>query len=401
MNINTFVRHLDKVLSQDDLAVQYLQATNESLDELAPDMHRLIQKNQIMDSDVDMVLRNSIKLAIDTETSVLDILAIKEKIPTDLTGSIGRYFDDVGRVYEKNGNDMNIEYCPENREKLIEMNTKTVIYIAKQYRNKGVEFEDLIGAGNLGLCIAFDKFKPNEFKLNTKLQDAIAEFDCPDDTTKCIDGIDIVGSMSRVITYGDLNSKLTRSFKKGVMYSRQDMKNWVLKNVCSARFNSVATMWIRACILQEIKNSTLVHKPDSVRIKSKKETGVYNPDVYVSIDRPVAKDSDTTLDNFLQSEEEIEWSLEKTDVRKTVRDILERLLKGVAIRDRRIFMEKFGIGLPRPMQPKEIAEHEDLSIARVSQIFQQVMVAMKENAEEMNVPPERIKHILDMLSDID
>jgi RNA polymerase sigma factor (sigma-70 family) len=389
---------LDKILQQDELGAQYFQAINENLDELAPDMLQLIQKNQIADSDVDMVLRNSIRLAIDTETPVLDILAVKEKIPTDLTGNIGRYFEDVGKVYERNGNEMNIEYCPGNRDRLIEMNTKTVIYIAKQYRNKGVEFEDLIGAGNLGLCIAFDKFKPNN-KLEVKLGEAIVELGFQDDTTKSVDGLDIVGAMSKHITYGDLYNKLCRNFKKGEMYSKEDIKNWINKNVTSARFNSVATMWIRACILQEIKNSSLVHKPDSVRLKSKKETGVYNPDVYVSIDRPVTKDSDTTLDNFLKSPDEIGAELERTDVKKTVRRILEKLLKGVPVRDRRIFFEKFGIGLPRPMQPKEIAEQEDLSIARVSQIFQQVMATMKENAENMNIPTERISDIIYMLSE--
>lgn len=398
MNINTFTRHLDKVLQQDDLAAQYFQVTNENLDELAADMLQLIQKNQIADSDVDMVLRNSIKLAIDTETSILDILAVKEKIPTDLTGNIGRYFEDVGKVYERNDNEMNIEYCPENREKLIEMNTKTVIYIAKQYRNKGVEFEDLIGAGNLGLCIAYDKFKPNN-KLEVKLNDTIVELGFQDDTTKSVDGINIVGAMSQYITYGDLYNKLCRHFKKGELYSKTDIKNWINKNVTSARFNSVATMWIRACILQEIKNSSLVHKPDSVRLKSKKETGVYNPDVYVSIDRPVSKDSETTLDNFLKSPDEIGDDLERMDVKKTVKRILEKLLKNVPVRDRRIFLEKFGIGLPRPMQPKEIAEQEGLSIARVSQIFQQVMMTMKENAENMNIPSERISAIIEMLSE--
>ena len=398
MNINTFTRHLERVSSQDDLAVQYLQVNNENLDDIATDMLQLIRKNQIADSDVDMVLRNSIRMAIETETSVLDILAVKDRIPTDLTGNIGRYFDDVGKVYDRNGNIMNIEYCPDNRDKLIEMNTKTVIYIAKQYRNKGVEFEDLIGAGNLGLCIAFDKFKPNN-KLEIKLKETISDFDADSDESKEIEGIDIVGAMSKYITYGDLYNKLCHSFKKGVMYSKNDIKNWVNKNVTSARFNSVATMWIRACILQEIKNSTLIHKPDSVRIKSKKETGVYNSDVYISMDKPVSKDSDTTLENFLQSPDEIGEAIDKMDTRKLVRSILDKLLKGVPIRDRRIFLEKFGIGLPRPMQPKEIAEQEDLSIARVSQIFQQVMNTMKENAEKLDIPRDRITTIIDMLSE--
>ncbi len=378
--------------------MQYTQVTNENIDDLVPDMYQLIQKNQIADSDVDMVLRNSIKLAISTETSVLDILAMKDRIPTDITGSIGRYFEEVGKVYERNNNDMDIEYCPANRTKLIEMNTKTVIYIAKQYRNKGVDFDDLIGAGNLGLCIAFDKFKPNEFKLNTKLQDSIDEFDC-DEHEKVIDGIDAVAAMSRVITYGKLNTKLVKSFKVGVKYSKVDMRNWVEKNICAARFNSVASMWIRACILQEIKNSKLVHRPDSVRAKSKQETGVYNPDVYVSIDKPVSGDTDTTLENFLDSSDDTEDAINKQDTMAMVRDLLGKLLTGVSVRDRRIFLKKFGIGLPRPMQPKEIAEQEDLSIARVSQIFQQVMTTIKENSETLDISEDYIRNILDRLSE--
>lgn len=398
MNINGFIRHVDKVLGQDpDLATAYTQVTNENIDDLVYDMFQVIQKNQIPDNDVDMVLRNSLKLAIQTETSVMDILSMKEKIPTDITGSIGRYFEEVGRVYDRNDNNMNIAYCPENRTKLIEMNTKTVIYIAKQYRNKGVDFEDLIGAGNLGLCMAFDKFKPNN-KLSIKLQEYIDEFE-GDSEEKTIDGLDAVASLSRAITYGKLNTKLVRYFKAGEKYSKKDLQDWIEKNITSARFNSVATMWIRACILQEIKNSTLVHRPDSVRIKSKKETGVYNPDVYISIDKPVSNDSDTTLENFLDNPEDTEAVVHNNDTLKLVRDLLEKLLSGVSIRDRRIFLKKFGIGLPRPMQPKEIAEQEDLSIARVSQIFQQVLETVKMNAEQMEVPNGYIKSILERLSE--
>lgn len=399
MNTQTFIRKIDKILGQNpELASQYIQVTNENIDDLVPDMYHLIQKNNIPDSDIETVLRNSIKLAISTETSVLDILAMKDKIPTNTSGSIGKYFEDVGRVYEMNNNDMDIEYCPENRDKLIEMNTKTVIHIAKQYRNRGVDFEDLIGAGNLGLCVAFDKFKPKEFKLNTRLQDSIDEFDCGE-TEKSIDGIDAVAAMSRVITYGKLNTKLVKSFKEGTKYSKSDLRSWVDKNICAARFNSVATMWIRAYIIQEIKNSTLVHRPDSVRTRSKQEVGVYNPDVYVSIDKPFGDDSDTTLENFLDSQDNTDVSVNRSDTMGMVRDLLNKLLEGVSIRDRRIFIKKFGIGLPRPMQPKEIAEQEDLSIARVSQIFQQVMTTVKENSEDLDIPEDYIRNILDRLSE--
>jgi DNA-directed RNA polymerase sigma subunit (sigma70/sigma32) len=74
-------------------------------------------------------------------------------------------------------------------------------------------------------------------------------------------------------------------------------------------------------------------------------------------------------------------------------------MHNIPVRDRRIFFEKFGIGLPRPMQPKEIAEQEDLSIARVSQIFQEVMNTIKENASEMELPADKISALIDMLSE--
>ena len=270
MNINTFTRRVERILSQDpDLAMQYTLATNESIEDLIGDMYQLIQKNQVTDSCVDMVLVNAIRIAISSETSVLDILSMKERVKNEMTGPIGRYFEDVGRVYERNNNDMNIVYCPENRQKLIEMNTKTVIYIAKKYQNKGVDFDDLIGAGNLGLCIAFDKFKPKN-KLFYRLQEYIDEFEGGEED-KVIDGMDAVASLSRAITYGSLNANLVKSFKKDKKYSKKDLRNWIERNITDARFNSVASMWIRACILQEIKNSTLIHLIPYERNRSKKQ----------------------------------------------------------------------------------------------------------------------------------
>lgn len=46
----------------------------------------------------------------------------------------------------------------EARKKLIELNTRLVLSIAKRYRNWGVQFGDLIQEGNLGLIRAADRF---------------------------------------------------------------------------------------------------------------------------------------------------------------------------------------------------------------------------------------------------
>jgi hypothetical protein len=64
-----------------------------------------------------------------------------------------------------------------------------------------------------------------------------------------------------------------------------------------------------------------------------------------------------------------------------------KLLDGVKPRDRSIFLKKFGIGLPRPMLPKEIADQEGLSIARISQIFQTVIEQIQENQVKYDIDP--------------
>jgi len=46
------------------------------------------------------------------------------------------------------------------KDKLIESNLRFVVSIAKQYQGKGLELEDLISTGNLGLIRAVDSFEP-------------------------------------------------------------------------------------------------------------------------------------------------------------------------------------------------------------------------------------------------
>lgn len=49
-----------------------------------------------------------------------------------------------------------------SREKLITSNLRFVITCAKKYQGQGVPLIDLINAGNLGLCMALDKFDPDK-----------------------------------------------------------------------------------------------------------------------------------------------------------------------------------------------------------------------------------------------
>ena len=62
------------------------------------------------------------------------------------------------------GDDMKIEA----RNQIIIHNQKLVFSIARHYRGRGLELEDLIQEGNLGLIVAIQKFDPDKgFKLST------------------------------------------------------------------------------------------------------------------------------------------------------------------------------------------------------------------------------------------
>ena len=55
---------------------------------------------------------------------------------------------------------------PEIRQKLISHNLRLVVYIAKKFENTGIDIEDLISIGSIGLIKAVNSFK---YDKNIKL----------------------------------------------------------------------------------------------------------------------------------------------------------------------------------------------------------------------------------------
>jgi RNA polymerase primary sigma factor len=334
--------------------------------------------------DFNSALRDAFQYAIDTGASIVDSFEyLINETQTDSTyNSTQKYFKEINDIYNKHNNNFNIEYCPENREKLIEMNLKAVISIAKKYQGLGLTLQELISAGNLGLVIAWDKFDPSRSKLKDNVLSAVEPLS---DTFTYEEYYALVGEY---MEYGDIKKKFSDRFQPGNVYTKKEVLKWINANVYNAKFNSIATMWIRAYILIEIDNcSRIVKKPKSEIYRDREIHGAYKKEVTLDIDAPISSDSDTSYGDLMKMEDETASDLEVAEAYDVYKANLNLLLDGVKPRDRGIFLKKFGIGLPRPMLPKEIADQEGLTIARVSQIFQTVVEQVQINQVKHDIDP--------------
>ena len=298
------------------------------------------------------------------------------------SNSTQQYFKEINDIYNKHNNEYDIEYCSENREKLIEMNLKTVISIAKKYQGLGLSLQELISAGNLGLVIAWDKFDPSRSKLKDDILEEVKNL--PEE----FEYTELEALVNKYLEYGDIQKKFVERFSPNNTYTKKELIKWVNSNIYNAKFNSIATMWIRAYILIEIdNNSRVVKKPKAEIYRDREKYGVYKKEMTLDIDAPISSETETSFGDLLKLEDETLSDMEVAEAYDTYKFGLAKLLDGVKPRDRAIFLKKFGIGLPRPMLPKEIADQEGLSIARISQIFQTVIEQIQYNQVKYDIDP--------------
>ena len=280
--------------------------------------------------------------------------------------NIDIYFNDVKREYIRHpqSESDDLEFLPENRDIFIKNNLKLVINCAKRYQNLGVPFDDLIQAGNVGLCVAFEKFDTDRAKLRKKMIDSISEFDSDefsfDDANKIV---------NESFDYSkNLNQTIDKLPDDGFT-SKDDFVNWTKKNVKTAVFASVAFQWIRAYILSEInKNGKIIRAPKSTKVDEDEEEK--NPLSIISLDsiNPYTNDnyqdnvlSEVTNEEFIVEDEQIE-NIERQDMFKK---IVNRSLCKLSELDARILRKRYGINLPYQLSITEIAESENMNPNKV------------------------------------
>lgn len=367
-----------------DLVDEYNATSNTYFEDSLRDLYQdlLTKKPKLSPTSFFREVKSAMRSAAGNFESI-DIINYLSCIFDDANRShtlLQNYFDDVKSVYE-NLPDEELEYCEENRDAILKSNLKMVISTAKKYRNRGLSLEDLIGAGNVGLCVAWEKFKPEHNALRNKIMAEIET--CPDEVSK--DYIDSL--LAPFVTYGSLKEKYDEYFNKNRVYKKTEIIKWVNKNIKKAKFSSVAALWIRAYILQELDTkSRIVKKPKAEIDKDLAETGSYLKENIVPIDPLTDTDESSVRAKYeLADEDNTEAKLDEYQNMVDFKTKLNQLMIGINNRDRRILFKCFGIGLPRSMEPKEISESEDLSVARVSQIIQDCIAKMKKNAAGQNI----------------
>lgn len=119
---------------------------------------------------------NSEKTSISTYFSQVDgskLLKKQEEIQLAKIMDAGRWHDSEGnlnpeKLWDLSKDKDTLRRAKKARERLISSNLRLVASVAKNYQNKGCEFEDLIQEGNVGLMDGIDRFDyRKEFKIST------------------------------------------------------------------------------------------------------------------------------------------------------------------------------------------------------------------------------------------
>lgn len=296
--------------------------------------------------------------------------------------NIDIYFNDVKREYIKHpmSESNDLEFLPENKDIFIKNNLKLVINCAKRYQNYGISFDDLIQAGNYGLCIAFEKFDTERAKLRKNIMNNIQNHQNGQFTYE--EANEIVNNSFEYTK--NLSSTIDKLPKEGFA-SKEEFINWTKKNVKTAVFASVAFQWIRAYILTEInKNGKIIKAPNKDDEEDEENVSTLH---IISLDsiNPYTNDnyqddllSPLTNEEFIVEDENIE-NIERQDMFKK---IVSKELYKLGELEARLLRKRFGIDLPYQLSIIEIAESENMNPNKVKYIITSALKTIGNNISE-------------------
>ena len=294
--------------------------------------------------------------------------------------TIDKYFNDVKREYIKHpmGESELFEMTDDNRDLFIKNNLKTVIECAKRYRGLGVDFEDLIQIGNMGLLKAWYKFDTSKSDLQDNIINDINEH--TEDSFTYKDAVDII---THNFKYPKLLEQTVAKIPDDGFSSKESFIDWAKDNIRKASFASLGFIWARAAITSELNGlSNIIRIPRSIRDSDDKITFINLDSINPHTDDNFNDDElyEIANDDFITSDDNVE-NMERNDMFKgIVNDILNKLPG----KQRRIIMKRFGINLPFSLSIADISENEGISQREVKTIIDKTMTFIADNISEEN-----------------
>ena len=313
---------------------------------------------------------------------------VRKKLAAKYTGNkifnnnIDIYFNEVKSEYIKtpfNESD-NLEFCEENYDVFIKNNLKLVIECAKRYQNLGLQFEDLIQAGNEGLMMCLKKYKTTKANLRVNMLKLLRESELTE-----FDYDQAEELVRKAFVYNkNLDTTINKLPKNGFS-TKFDFETWIKTNIKPASFASVAFMWIRAYIIIELnKVSNLVHVPQSAQKNGTSMANIIRLDSMNPHTEDIYHDNQTskvTEEEFIIEDENLE-SIERQNIFK---ELIDNSLYHLGNLERRIIKKRFGIDYPYELSINDIAENENISVNKVKYIINTSL------AKIANFIPERDK----------
>lgn len=300
----------------------------------------------------------------DLKTKVRHKLVQKYVSNKQFDNTIDIYFNDVKKEYilHPQGESEDVEFCEENRDLFIKNNLKLAIECAKRYRNLGLDFEDLIQIGNVGLLKAFDRFDSERSNLKFSIIKDIKA-----DENDKFNYEEAKNLIIRNFKYTKLLDSTLKKIPNDGFESKNDFLDWAQKNIKNASFSSISFFWIKAYILNELGQYGKIIKQPKTKKKNDEEEQSINIIRLDSIN-PHTDDnyhdnqiSEIANDEFIMEDEAIENMERRNVFKETVNKVLYKLNP----LDRRIIKKKYGIDLPFPMSIQEIADNEGISTNKV------------------------------------